>query len=120
MDTLQIRCLDELESYARLSARNGFLKKNWYWLATAPLLLAIALAVRVLRSDTAASVLLGASGAWAFVVAGYCLVAVTRLLTVQCPCCGWRFGLGDRCGSCGFERHLPAHTRDNKREQPFS
>ena len=41
---------------------------------------------------------------WGLLVAVYTLMLMVRVMFIRCPQCGWRFGGGNRCGSCDFPR----------------
>ena len=102
----EVQSLDEWEYYARLNGRNKLLKKCWYWVAVGPFAAVVFVGLRFFpESSGLFSILVGISLAWALLVAGYCMTVIARLMGIRCPRCGWRFGGGDRCGSCGLNRH---------------
>lgn len=37
--------------------------------------------------------------------AGFFAYHLYLIMTLRCPVCGWRFGRGERCSSCGLARH---------------
>jgi hypothetical protein len=111
-DALGVRCLADLPKYRSLEGRRRFLLQYWYALATVPFFLSIVIGVGVfprLVPDTAfwgevaLALVFGALG-WSFVVILYFLFVFVRWFLVRCPKCGWRFGIGDQCDSCGLPR----------------
>jgi hypothetical protein len=109
-------CLADSQKYKTLDDRRRVLLKYWYALATVPFFLSIVIGVGVfprLMPDTAfwagvAEILIFGALGWSFIVIFYALFVYVCWFLVRCPRCGWRFGLGDRCGSCDLPR-----TRDN-------
>jgi hypothetical protein len=107
-DPSQIACLSDWEEYARLDSKRRFLQRWWHALALGPFVAVLAIFHRVLYGpyhpwNHIDSVLM-ASLLWAGLVAVYCFTVFTRILLIKCPRCGWRFGLGTRCGSCDLPR----------------
>lgn len=105
-------CLADSHIYRALDDKRRVLLKYWYALATVPFFLAIVISVGVfprLVPDTAfwagvaEALIFGALG-WSFIVVFYALFVFTRWFLVRCPRCGWRFGPGDFCSSCGLPR----------------
>ena len=115
-DAMGFTCLADSEKYKTLDDRRRFLLRYWYSLATVPFFLAIVIGLGAfprLVPDTAfwagvAETLIFGSLGWSFIVIFYALSVYVRWFLIRCTRCGWRFGLGDRCGSCDLPR-----TRDN-------
>ena len=113
-ELVKITSLEDWNSYVRLNAKRVFLRRYWYALAIGPFVVVILVFHRVLYQPSYAwnygyTVMVAALG-WALLVAAYSGVLFTRYLLIRCPRCNWRFGLGDRCGSCGLPRS--ANTLD--------
>jgi hypothetical protein len=111
-DSTGFVCLADSQKYKTLDDRRRALLKYWYALATVPFFLSIVIGVGVfprLVPDTAfwagvaETLIFGALG-WTFIVIFYALFVCVSWFLVRCPRCGWRFGLGDRCGSCDLPR----------------
>jgi hypothetical protein len=104
------RCLHESEPFARLNRQLTFLRKYWYAIAIAPFAVTIFVLLRFYGTSTnrLLDVPIGVALGWAFLVVIYSLVVTVRVLFVRCPKCGWRFGGGEKCGSCGFPRQPPS------------
>jgi hypothetical protein len=111
-DSASFVCLADSQKYKTLDGRRRVLLKYWYALATVPFFLSIVIGVGVfprLVPDTAfwagvaQTVIFGALG-WSFIVIFCALFVYVSWFLVRCPRCGWRFGLGDRCGSCDLPR----------------
>jgi hypothetical protein len=87
-----------------------FVRQYWYGAAIAPFGLVLFLGLRYFPNSTSRflDIPLGLSFAWAMFVAIYCLMLTARALLIRCPRCGWRFGLGNQCGSCGLPKHTGA------------
>ncbi len=107
-----VDCLADVPKYKSLERRRRFLLQYWYALATVPFFLSIVIGVGVfprLVPDTAfwekvAIALIYCALGWSFVVIFYFSFVFVRWCLVRCPKCGWRFGIGDQCGSCGLPR----------------
>ncbi len=107
-----LACLADSEKYKTLDDKRRALLRNWYALATVPFFLAIVIGVGVfprIVPDTAfwagvAETIIFGSLGWSFIVTFYALFVYGRWFLIRCPRCGWRFGLGDRCGSCDLPR----------------
>jgi hypothetical protein len=99
-----ISCLEDVPSVARLAARQQLLARWYHAIALAPFAAVLVIDAEFFGySDSRLwLVLVGATLIWAFAVAVY-----TFYLTffLKCPRCGWRFGSGDKCGSCNLPRH---------------
>jgi hypothetical protein len=115
-DAKGLTCLADWANYKRLDGRRRFLLKYGHALALVPFVLAIGFGLRVLPrivpdtdfwAGVAVALIYGSLG-WAGIVIAYAFSVFTRFLFIRCPRCGWCFGLGDRCGSCGLPR-----SRDN-------
>jgi hypothetical protein len=111
-DCTGLVCLADSQKYKTLDRKRRVLLERWYALATVPFFLSIVVGVGVfprLVPDTAfwagvaESLVLGALG-WSFIVIFYALFVCISWFLVRCPRCGWRFGLGDNCGSCDLPR----------------
>ena len=115
-DATGLTCLADSADYQRLNGKRIFILKYWHALALVPFFLAIVFGVNVLPRlvpDTAfwasvAEFLIVGSLIWAGIVLVYSFSVFTCFLFIRCPRCGWRFGLSERCGSCGLAR-----TRNN-------
>ncbi len=111
-DATGLACLADSENYKRLDGRRRFLLKYGHALALVPFFLAIVIGLGMLPRivpDTAfwagiAETLIVGSLGWSLIVILYGLSVVVRWFLIRCPRCGWRFGLGERCGSCDFPR----------------
>jgi hypothetical protein len=111
-DAKGLTCLADSANYKRLDGRRRFLLKYGLPLALVPFFLAIVFGLGALPRivpDTAfwagvAETLIVGSLGWAGIVIAYGLSVFLRFLFIRCPRCGWRFGLSDRCGSCGLPR----------------
>ena len=111
-DATGLSCLADSEKYKTLDDRRRFLLRYWYSLAAVPFFLAIVIGLGAfprLVPDTAfwagvAETLIFGSLGWSFIVIFYALSVYVRWLLIRCSRCGWRFGLGDRCGSCDLPR----------------
>lgn len=108
----ELTCLSDEASYKRLDDKRRFLLKYYRALALGPFLLAVVLVLGVfprILPDTAFWASVGealVSGALGFsgLVIVYGLTIFFRWFLIRCPRCGWRFGLGENCGSCGLPR----------------
>jgi hypothetical protein len=113
-DDSQLRSLEEWDYYARLNRQVTSLKKYWYWLTIGPFAAVLFSGLKFFGSSVNKTVnqtfdvLVMMSLAWAMLVGGYGLNSLARWFALRCPRCGWRFGLGNQCGSCGLPRHLPS------------
>ena len=115
-DATGLSCLADSDNYRRLDDRRRFFVQNQYSLAVAPFFLAIVFGLGILPRivpDTAfwagvAETLIVGSLVWAGIVIFHALFVYLRWFLYRCPRCGWRFGPGDRCGSCDLPR-----SRDN-------
>jgi hypothetical protein len=111
-DAKGLACLADSANYKRLDDRRRFFLKYWHALAVVPFFLAIVIGLGILPRivpDTAfwagvAYTLIFGSLGWSLIVILYALSVFVRWFLVRCPRCGWRFGLGERCGSCELPR----------------
>jgi hypothetical protein len=105
-DGAQLKCLEDWDNYSRLNDRRVFLTKYWYLSVAVPIVVGIGILVRFFNdaSWTVQNIMLGVLFAWVFFVIMYSLTIALRFLFIRCPSCGWRFGPGDFCGSCGLPR----------------
>src|SRR5438105_3812648 len=99
-------CLDDVPSVARIAARQEFLNKHYRLVVLLPVFVATFIGCKFFGENSPAtlcfvftSLILGLSAL------GYHLYLV---ITLRCPVCGWRFGRGDKCSSCGLRRHAPS------------
>jgi hypothetical protein len=108
-DTKQIGYLEEHDKYLRLNEKLSFMKAYWYALAATPIPFVAFLAARY--GDFHPKLWLAivfASLAWAGTVDIYAIVVLIQWFVFRCPRCGWRFGGGAKCGSCGLPRSAPS------------
>jgi hypothetical protein len=100
----KVSCLDDVAPVARLAAHQQLLAKWYHAIALAPFAAVLFIDIKFFGySDNRLwLVLIGATLVWAFAVAVYTFY-LTFLL--KCPRCGWRFGSGEKCGSCNLPRH---------------
>lgn len=102
----QIKSLDDAPRVARRAARERFFIRRYRTVALAPVTLLIFIGLKFFGDDPISDLwmdVLYATLAWAIAVAVY-----TFYLTFwgfSCPVCGWRFGIGEKCSSCGLPRH---------------
>jgi hypothetical protein len=104
-DDRDITSLDDLPRIAKLAERQRLLNK-WYGpIAMAPFVVMIIFAVGIFPNsrNPFLYVLVFASLLWAMFIAGY---AFYLLFFFRCPSCERRYGLGDRCRTCGLPRHI--------------
>jgi hypothetical protein len=104
----EIACLDESPSVSRIAARQEFLNRWYRPVAMAPFILILVVVTAFFPSSHRAVQFGLASAAmiWAGAVIGY---AIFLRFAVRCPVCGWRFGVQDKCNSCGLPRHRNAN-----------
>ena len=102
----QWRCLEESDPFARINRQLRFLRKYWYVIAITPFALTVVVLVRFYGDSTNRLLDLPVYLAlgWGLLVAVYTLMLMVRVMFIRCPQCGWRFGGGNRCGSCDFPR----------------
>lgn len=111
-----LSCLADSENYKRLDKRRRFFVQYQYSLATVPFALALLIGLGVLPHIVpenafwagVAETLIVGSLVWSGIIILFALSVYLRWFLYRCPRCGWRFGLGDRCGSCSLPR-----SRDN-------
>lgn len=106
MGEQEIRSLDDVPSAARVAARQRFLNRWYKPVAMAPFAVCLFVALKFFpdsRSWFLVS-LVEATLIWAFGVAAY---AFYLLFWFKCARCHSRFGLDERCRSCGLPRHPP-------------
>jgi hypothetical protein len=106
----EITCLDDAPNVARLAARQQFLSKWSRVLALAPFAALVFVAFKFFPGTNSSNgwaqvLLVLAAVIWALAVAGYTVYIYTA---VRCPGCHSRFGLGEKCRSCGLPRHRDA------------
>jgi hypothetical protein len=115
-DAKDLICLSDCENYKKLDEKRLFFLRYQYFLVTVPFIVAMLIGLGVLPRivpDTAfwtgvAETLIVGSLGWAGIVIFCALFIYLRWFIFRCPRCGWRFGPGDRCGSCDLPR-----SRDN-------
>ena len=101
--TAQLTCLDDATGVAGRAARQEFLSKYYRPLVLLPFMVALFIGMKLFGENSGVTIfLVCASLAWGMAVIGY---HVYLLVSVRCPVCGWRFGRGQKCGSCGLPRH---------------
>jgi hypothetical protein len=106
-----ITCLDESPSVYRMAARQEFLHRWYRPAALVPFMVVVAV-ITVFFPNSDRSIQFGLASIamlWAGAVIGY---AVFLRFAVRCPVCGWRFGVRDKCSSCGLPRH-PSASADS-------
>jgi hypothetical protein len=103
----EIKALDDAPNIARIAARQEFLNRWYKPVAMAPFVLVLIVATKLFPDSTSriSVYFVFASLAWVLLVVGY---AIFLRFAVRCPVCGWRFGVGDKCSSCGLPRHRDA------------
>jgi hypothetical protein len=99
-----ITCLDDVPDLARLAARQQFFLKWYQAVGLVPLGLFVFIVFRFFpnSNSSALDALVGASLIWPLLVVIY---TAYLWLTLQCPACKNRFGLGENCRSCNLPRH---------------
>jgi hypothetical protein len=102
--TDKISCLDDVPDAARRGQRQQFLNKWYRPAALAPFVIVLIIDFNFVRNpNNWIIVSFGlASLFWAVAIAGY---AFYLLVSLRCPKCNGRFGLGNNCRSCGLPRH---------------
>jgi hypothetical protein len=100
----RIACLDDVPNVARIAVRQEFLKKWYRPVAIVPFALVVFIELRFFPESTSPIPIyfVYASLAWAGAVISYTFFL---MFAVRCPVCNRRFGLGDKCTSCGLPRH---------------
>jgi hypothetical protein len=100
-------CLEDWDYYSRLNQRRMIVTRYWYVSAVVPFFLGIGFLLRLCAnsSQTAQNAVVGILFAWIFIVIVYSASVFSRFLFIRCPRCGWRFGPGDVCSSCGLPRN---------------
>jgi hypothetical protein len=103
----KLKSLDHDPEIAQTAKRQLFLNKWYRPTALAPFVIVIVISFKFFPdSNPPIIVALGfVSALWAFGVAAY---AFRLLWRFDCPNCGERFGLGEKCRSCRLPRHAPA------------
>jgi hypothetical protein len=97
-------CIDDVPAVARLAARQQFLNKWYRPVALTPFVLVLIVNFWIFaKSNSWVFVAVGlASLLWAITIAGY---GFYLMLSLHCPRCESKFGLGERCRSCDLPRH---------------
>ncbi len=101
---VKIACVDDVPALARLAARQRFFMRWYQALGLAPfaVVLIIVLGVFPNSSSPILEVLIFAALVWPLAVVIY---TVYLWMTLRCPACHNRFGMGDNCRSCKLPRH---------------
>jgi hypothetical protein len=100
----QIRSLDEVPNVARTASREAFIRQWYHALALAPVTVVVFISLKFFPDTPAVFMtLLYATLVWAMAVVAYAFY--TTFWGFHCPVCGWRFGIGENCSSCGLPRH---------------
>ena len=102
----QIKSLDDVPSVARRAARERFFIRWYRAVALAPVTLYILIGLKFFGDDPMTDFwtdVLYATLAWGIAVAVYAFCV--SFWGFSCPVCGWRFGIGEQCSSCGLPRH---------------
>jgi hypothetical protein len=101
-----ITCMDDVPVVAQLAARQEFLTKWYRVLALVPFGAVGFIEARYFTVESSygplSLVLVFGSMAWAGFIIGYTLYLQ---ITVRCPVCEKRFGIGAKCRSCSLPRH---------------
>jgi hypothetical protein len=110
----EIGSLDDVPSLARIAARQQFLTRWYKAVALAPFVVVLFVVLTFFPKSTSRipSVFVFASLVWAMAVVGY---SFFLMIAIRCPACGWRFGMSNKCMSCGLPRH-----RNNASTIPLS
>lgn len=102
----QIKSLDDVPSVARRAARERFFIRRYHAVALAPFAVFIFISLKFFPDASAGNFWMGglvATLVWAIAVVGYAFYVT--FWGFSCPVCGWRFGAGEKCSSCGLPRH---------------
>jgi len=70
-------------------------------------------AARSVRHDRLWITAVYACLAWAEIVCFYALITLVQWFLFRCPRCGWRFGHGAKCSSCGLPRSAPLQKNNS-------
>lgn len=101
-----ISCMDDVPAVARLAARQEFLTKWYRLLAMIPFGVVAFIESRYFTISYTYSplslVLIFTSLAW---TGGVLVYTVYLQVTLRCPVCKKRFGIGKKCRSCSLPRH---------------
>lgn len=101
----EIATLEDVPSAARIAHRQRFLQKWYRVLALAPFGAVVFIELRFFGDTPATPLLMApiyAALLWAGSVAFYTLYMT--FFSFRCPVCGWRFGSGKKCSTCGLPR----------------
>ena len=97
--------LDDFPEVAPPAARQEFIGRYYRALTILPFMAALFIGIRFFGENSKTTLfLVGAAGIWIFGILGY---HVYLIFSLRCPVCGWRFGRGSKCSSCGLPRHAP-------------
>jgi len=110
----EIKSLEDVPSAARIGHRQRFLQKWYRVLALAPFGAVVFITLRFFGDKPATPLLMApiyASLIWAVGVAFY--TAYLTFFSFRCPLCGWRFGSGEKCSSCGLPRSRETETSNS-------
>jgi hypothetical protein len=110
----EIRSLDDVPSLAHIAARQQFLTRWYKAVALAPFVVVLFVVLTFFPKSTSRipSGFVFASLVWAMAVVGY---SFFLMFAIRCPACRWRFGMSNKCMSCGLPRH-----RNNASAIPLS
>jgi hypothetical protein len=101
----EITCLDE-SPVAQQAARQEFLNRYYRAVVLIPAFVATVIGVKFFGENSSVTVyLILASLIFGLSALGYHLFLI---ITLRCPVCGWRYGRGSKCSSCGLPRHRPS------------
>lgn len=102
-DADTITCLDDCPSVARIAARQEFMGRYYGPLVLLPFMAAMFAGIMLFGENSPITIsLVFAALIWDAAFFAYHLYLI---ITVRCPVCGWRFGRGEKCRSCGLARH---------------
>ena len=99
-----VACLDDVFALGRLAARQRFFMTWYKALVLAPFFLVGLISGAVFHNSDSPvlDVIFYAAFAWTF---GVIVYTVYLWLALRCPVCKNRFGIADKCRSCGLPRH---------------
>lgn len=109
-----ITCLDDVPEVGRVAARQEFLTRWLKVIAIAPFILVVIIFTFIFpKAESTTQFIFGSLAIiWAGLILGYTISLQFRL---RCPVCGWRFGIQDKCRSCGLPRHRYSDEADELR-----
>jgi hypothetical protein len=103
-ETAQITCLDDVPTVAHVAAQQEFLHRWYRLVAIIPFMVVLFVVTKFFgkSSNPFPVAVVFASLVWAGAIVGY---TIYLRFALRCPVCGWRFGVRDKCSSCGLLRH---------------